>query len=70
MVVTFVARIGIYTHTRLHTRGYLQAFVNDEHAIRSDKRGIFLEALPIGLRRTIDIKMVGIGGGDYRHIGA
>ena len=67
MEVSLIAAIGISLYAFLHVGFHLQILVDDEGATGLDQLGVVTETLKICLFGTIDVEVVGIGGGDDTH---
>ena len=68
--VRFVSSSGIGEKTRtiLEAGRHGDALLHYQSTLCADERGEVLEALPIGLGRVVDVKVVGIRGGDHRDV--
>ena len=69
MEVTLVATVGISLHALAHPGLHGEACVDNQIATRLDKFGEMGKTLKIILGRTIDVEVVGVGGGHHSHIG-
>ena len=70
MEVALVEAVFIDLHPLLHVGLHLKSLVDDEGTARLDECGVVAETFQIGLFRTVDVEMVGVGAGDDRHPGA
>ena len=67
MEVAFVETVFVDAYPFLHMLLHFEIFVEDECTAGLDEFGVVAETLKIGLLGTIDVEVVGVGGGNDAH---